>query len=288
MTKQDVLDIEIAKKALQPYQDEKLGLLHRENDDMSNAFVEAREGRGVLAQLYDQRNKEILDRLESMRKKIDKGAKKQLDRLKAFDHEMEQNTASRKKSWKQKFLKDKHDITTRQSGVSDTILELDAAIVKEHEDCLVLAAESTEPLLNALEKHRRFLAEQEKARAIENERFAEDMAHRFQLLRARISEEAEARSRNGVEIHEKANQRIRALEKRATAHIPEVQKKLDACRQRLETELKLHSSAQEGVVADMMRFMHDFEESILVAGKQQEQTKAHLMKLQEMLRSAED
>lgn len=288
LTKQDVLDIAVADKSLKPYQDEKLDIYHREQDDMSAAFVEAREGRGVLAKLYDQRNSEILNRLSGMMKKTDRSAKKQLDRLKAFEAEMEQTTKSKKKSWKQKFTNDKTDISARSTGVSDTITELDAAIVKEHEDCLVLAAESTEPLLNALAKHRQFLRVQVHDRDVENKRFAAEMAQRFAKLKSRLAEEEENRRTSIVEIHKKAKERICTLEKRVKEHLPEVQKSLKACRQRLEEERTMHSSAQEGLVADMTRFMEDFEESVLEGSKSQEKTKAQLVKMKEMLRRETD
>ena len=55
----------------------------RRHEDIAASFEEGREGRGILAKLYEQRNKEILDRLVAMRAKSDREAKMNLDQLKA-------------------------------------------------------------------------------------------------------------------------------------------------------------------------------------------------------------
>eukprot|EP00438_Fugacium_kawagutii_P035411 Skav222077 [mRNA] locus=scaffold4586:77369:79461:- [translate_table: standard] len=73
-------------------------------NDMIYQQIHDMSGRGVLAKLYDQRNKEILDRLVAMRAKSDKEAKMNLDQLKDFCKEFVDTVAERKKAWKQKFV----------------------------------------------------------------------------------------------------------------------------------------------------------------------------------------
>ncbi|CAL1126992.1 unnamed protein product [Cladocopium goreaui] len=104
LTKSEVIRVTSAEAQLEPFQDEKLEIYCREHDDIAASFQEAREGRGVLAKLYDQRNKEILDRLVAMRSKSDKEAKMNLDQLKDFCKEFVDTVAERKKAWKQKFV----------------------------------------------------------------------------------------------------------------------------------------------------------------------------------------
>jgi len=284
LTKPDVIGIFDAEANLRPYQDEKRDIYHREHDDMSAAFQDARQGRGVLIQLYDQRNQEVLDRLVDMRKKTDKEAKKHLDRLKVFSKEFEQTTADGKKTWKHRFATEKNELTNRSTVIGETITSLDAAIVQEHEDCLAHATAETEPLLEALARHKKFLQNQVDDRHEEYERFQGDMKQRFASLRKRIAEEAEARTSKGDEMREAADVRYRALEKRMNDKDPQVQKGLEDVKQRLAEELNLRTSHQEGMIADMMKFMAEFEQSISEAGRRQDKAKAHLMQMKRMLR----
>eukprot|EP00913_Durusdinium_trenchii_P036056 g33738.t1 len=214
LTKSDVMRVTAAEAQLQPFQDEKLEIYCREHEDIAASFQEAREGRGVLAKLYVQRNKEILDRLVAERSKSDKDAKMNLDQLKDFCKEFVDTVAEKKKAWRQKFADDSRDIITRSTRMSDTtIASLDAAILEEHEDshftgltnptgcfdekpsfhpfstdltgedCLAHAAAETEPLLAALKQHNEFLEAQIVERTEENDRFMNDMQTRFHYLR---------------------------------------------------------------------------------------------------------
>ncbi|CAE7265487.1 unnamed protein product [Symbiodinium pilosum] len=208
LTKNEVIHITSAEAELVPFQDEKLEIYCREHDDIAASFTEAREGRGVLAKLYDQRNKEILDRLVAMRAKSDKEAKVNLDQLKDFCKEFVDTVAERKRTWKQKFADDKNELTTRSTKMGETITALDEAIVQEHEDCLAHAAAETEPLLAALRKHNDFLAEQVAERSEEHDRFMGDMHSRFSSLRRRLAEEREARRERGHEMRQRAEDRF--------------------------------------------------------------------------------
>mmetsp|Transcript_62101 Transcript_62101/g.116138 ORF Transcript_62101/g.116138 Transcript_62101/m.116138 type:complete len:310 (+) Transcript_62101:35-964(+) len=287
LTKNDVIRITAAEAELAPFQDEKLEIYCREHDDIAASFAEAREGRGVLAKLYDQRNKEILDRLVAMRAKSDKEAKLNLDQLKDFCKEFVDTVAERKRSWKQKFADDKNELTTRSTKMGETITALDAAIVQEHEDCLAHAAAETEPLLAALQKHNNFLAEQVAERGEEHDRFMADMQSRFQSLRRRLSEEKEVRREKGHDMRQRAEERFSSLDARVKQKEPEVHKHLEEVRARMSMELQMRSSSQESMVQDMMRFMAHFEKSISESGQRQEKTKAHLQAMKAKLREEE-
>eukprot|EP00931_Biecheleriopsis_adriatica_P074734 TRINITY_DN48739_c0_g1_i1.p1 TRINITY_DN48739_c0_g1~~TRINITY_DN48739_c0_g1_i1.p1 ORF type:complete len:331 (-),score=81.63 TRINITY_DN48739_c0_g1_i1:5-952(-) len=284
MTKFDVKSLLASQDTLRPFQDEKLEIYQQEHEDMSIAFDEAREGRGVLSQLYDQRNKEVLDRLVAMRRKTDREQKKQLDRLKDFCKWFEDTTKANRKSWKNKFVADKTDITHRSDNMSDTIFALDGAIEQEHQDCVAHAAAETEPLLEALERHRNFLAEQVAGRDLEYNRFNQQMQTRFSALRSRCAEEEKARREACHGMRERAQSSLRSLEARIAVKEPEIQGSLENIRGRMEEELQTRIEHQTSKVTEMMAFMKDFEESILEAGKRQAAAKAHLMKMRSMLR----
>mmetsp|Transcript_14988 Transcript_14988/g.26256 ORF Transcript_14988/g.26256 Transcript_14988/m.26256 type:complete len:311 (+) Transcript_14988:55-987(+) len=284
LTKTDVIEIVNAEENLRSYQDEKRDIYHREHDDMSAAFQDARQGRGVLVKLYDQRNQEVLDRLVEMRKKTDKEAKKHLDRLKVFSKEFEESTANGKKTWKHRFVSERTELTNRNTAIGENITSLDAAIVQEHEECLAHAAAETEPLIEALSRHKAFLEQQVEDRGEEYERFMVDMKQRFTTLRKRIAEEEEARTIRGDEMRTTADVRYRELEKKMAVKDPQVRKGLDDVRQRMADELEERTSAQERKIADMMKFMGEFEQSISEAGRRQEKAKAHLLQMKAMLR----
>ncbi|CAE7799062.1 unnamed protein product [Symbiodinium sp. CCMP2592] len=287
LTKNEVIQITAAEAELSPFQDEKLEIYCREHDDIAASFAEAREGRGVLAKLYDQRNKEILDRLVAMRAKSDREAKLNLDQLKDFCKEFVDTVAERKRTWKQNFADDKSELTTRSTKMGETITTLDAAIVQEHEDCLAHAAAETEPLLAALSKHKEFLAEQVAERSEEHDRFMGDMQGRFHSLRRRLAEEREARRHKGHEMRQRAEDRFSSLDSRIKQKEPEVLRHLEDVRARMSMELQMRSTSQESMVQDMMRFMAHFEKSISESGERQEKTKAHLHAMKMKLREEE-
>eukprot|EP00930_Biecheleria_cincta_P024204 TRINITY_DN17351_c0_g1_i1.p1 TRINITY_DN17351_c0_g1~~TRINITY_DN17351_c0_g1_i1.p1 ORF type:complete len:308 (+),score=92.74 TRINITY_DN17351_c0_g1_i1:79-1002(+) len=284
LTKPEAIRVMAAEDALRPFQDEKLEIYTREHDDMAVAFDEAREGRGVLAKLYDQRNKEVLDRLLAMRAKTDREAKKHLDRLKAYSKEFESSVAEKKRGWKQKFVADRNEITLRSTNMGETITGLDADLLKEHEDCLAHAAAETEPLLEALARHRVFLKKQVNARWEENDRFEADTKQRFTSLRKRLSDEEEARRTQGDDLRHAADGRFRALDAWMENKEPQLKKRLEEVRQRMKTEHDGRAQDQETTISNMMRFMAEFEQSISEAGKRQEKTKAHLLAMKAMLR----
>ncbi|CAE7575834.1 hypothetical protein AK812_SmicGene9619 [Symbiodinium microadriaticum] len=287
LTKNEVIQITAAEAELSPFQDEKLEIYCREHDDIAASFAAAREGRGVLAKLYDQRNKEILDRLVAMRAKSDREAKLNLDQLKDFCKEFVDTVAERKRAWKQNFADDKSELTTRSTKMGETITTLDAAIVQEHEDCLAHAAAETEPLLAALSKHKEFLAEQVAERSEEHDRFMGDMQSRFHSLRRRLAEEREARRHKGHEMRQRAEDRFSSLDSRIKQKEPEVLRHLEDVRARMSMELQMRSTSQESMVQDMMRFMAHFEKSISESGERQEKTKAHLHAMKMKLREEE-
>eukprot|EP00434_Breviolum_minutum_P019574 symbB.v1.2.017268.t1/scaffold1347.1/size123984/5 len=306
LTKAETIRVTSAESQLQPFQDEKLEIYCREHDDIAASFQEARDGRGVLAKLYDQRNKEILDRLVAMRTKSDKEAKLNLDQLKDFCKEFVDTVAERKKAWKQKFGDDSREITSRSSRMGETITSLDEAIVQEHEDCLAHAAAETEPLHAALKRHNEFLDTQVAERAEENDRFMNDMQTRFHYLRKRLAEEKEAgqdkkphsqcryhlkrpevRRERGHDMRQRAEERFSALEAKVKQKEPEVHRCLEEVRVRLADELDMRSTSQESIVQDMMRFMQHFETSISKSGQRQEKTKAHLQAMKRKLREEE-
>lgn len=284
LTKLDAIRVMEREDALRPLQDEKLEIYTQEHDDMAVAFDEAREGRGVLAKLYAQRNKEIHDRLLAMRAKTDREAKEHLDTLQAYSNEFESSVAEKKRGWKQKFVADRKEITVRSTNMGETITGLDADIVKEHEDCLAHAAAETEPLLEALARHNLFLKKQVSARGEENDRFEADAKQRFTSLRKRLSDEEEARRTQGDDLRHGADVRFRALDGWMEGKEPQLKKRLKEVRQRMKTERDARASDQETTISDMMRFMAEFEQSISEAGKRQEQTKAHLLAMKAMLR----
>lgn len=273
-----------AEDALRAFQDEKLEIYTREHDDMAVAFDEAREGRGVLAKLYDQRNKEVLDRLLAMRAKTDREAKKHLDRLKAYSKEFDSSVSEKKRGWKQKFVADRNEITLRSTNMGETITGLDADIVKEHEDCLAHAAAETEPLLEALGRHRIFLNKQVNARGEENDRFEADTKQRFTSLRKRLADEEEARRIRGDDLRQEADVRFRELDAWIESKEPQVKRRLEEIRQRMKTERDERAQDQETTISNMMGFMAEFERSISEAGIRQEKTKAHLLAMKAMLR----
>lgn len=288
LTKSDVMRVTAAEAQLQPFQDEKLEIYCREHEDIAASFQEAREGRGVLAKLYVQRNKEILDRLVAERSKSDKDAKMNLDQLKDFCKEFVDTVAEKKKAWRQKFADDSRDIITRSTRMSDTtIASLDAAILEEHEDCLAHAAAETEPLLAALKQHNEFLEAQIVERTEENDRFMNDMQTRFHYLRKRVAEEKEVRRERGHEMRQRAEERFSELEAKVKQKEPEVHKSLEEVRVRLAEELEMRSSSQESIVQEMMRIMRHFETSISESGKRQLKTKAHLQAMKRKLREEE-
>lgn len=287
LTKSETIRVTSAEAQLQPFQDEKLEIYCREHDDIAASFQEAREGRGVLAKLYDQRNKEILDRLVAMRTKSDKEAKLNLDQLKDFCKEFVDTVAERKKAWKQKFGDDSREITSRSSRMGETITSLDEAIVQEHEDCLAHAAAETEPLHAALKQHNEFLDAQVAERAEEHDRFMNDMQTRFHYLRKRLAEEKEVRRERGHDMRQRAEERFSALEAKVKQKEPEVHRCLEEVRVRLADELDMRSTSQESIVQDMMRFMQHFETSISMSGQRQEKTKAHLQAMKRKLREEE-
>jgi len=287
LTKSETIRVTSAEAQLQPFQDEKLEIYCREHDDIAASFQEAREGRGVLAKLYDQRNKEILDRLVAMRTKSDKEAKLNLDQLKDFCKEFVDTVAERKKAWKQKFGDDSREITSRSSRMGETITSLDEAIVQEHEDCLAHAAAETEPLHAALKRHNEFLDTQVAERAEENDRFMNDMQTRFHYLRKRLAEEKEVRRERGHDMRQRAEERFSVLEAKVKQKEPEVHRCLEEVRVRLADELDMRSTSQESIVQDMMRFMQHFETSISKSGQRQEKTKAHLQAMKRKLREEE-
>lgn len=287
LTKAETIRVTSAEAQLQPFQDEKLEIYCREHDDIAASFQEARDGRGVLAKLYDQRNKEILDRLVAMRTKSDKEAKLNLDQLKDFCKEFVDTVAERKKAWKQKFGDDSREITSRSSRMGETITSLDEAIVQEHEDCLAHAAAETEPLHAALKRHNEFLDTQVAERAEENDRFMNDMQTRFHYLRKRLAEEKEVRRERGHDMRQRAEERFSALEAKVKQKEPEVHRCLEEVRVRLADELDMRSTSQESIVQDMMRFMQHFETSISKSGQRQEKTKAHLQAMKRKLREEE-
>ncbi|CAJ1330694.1 unnamed protein product [Effrenium voratum] len=287
LTKTEVIRVTAAEAQLQPFQDEKLEIYCREHDDIAASFQEAREGRGVLAKLYDQRNKEILDRLVAMRAKSDKEAKQNLDQLKDFCKEFVDTVAERKKAWRHKFADDSKEITTRSTRMGETITSLDEAIVQEHEDCLAHAAAETEPLNAALKQHNDFLERQVAERGEEHDRFMADMQSRFQAIRKRLAEEKEARRSRGHDMRERAEERFDAVERQVRQKEPQVRQGLEEVRQRLADELEMKSSSQESMVQDMMRFMAHFEQSISESGQRQEKTKAHLQAMKAKLREEE-
>lgn len=273
-----------AEDALRPFQDEKLEVYSREHDEMGQAFEDAREGRGVLVKLYDQRNKEVLDRLLAMRAKTDREAKKHLDRMKAYSKEFENSMAEKKRGWKQKFVADRNEIALRSTNIGETITGLDADIVKEHEDCLAHATAETEPLLEALARHRVFLNKQVNARGEENDRFEADTKQRFTSLRKRLSDEEEARRIRGDELRQEADVRYRELDAWIESKEPQVKRRLEEIRQRMKTERDERAQDQETTISNMMCFMAEFERSISEAGIRQEKTKAHLLAMKAMLR----
>lgn len=287
LTKSEVIRVTSAEAQLEPFQDEKLEIYCREHDDIAASFQEAREGRGVLDKLYDQRNKEILDRLVAMRSKSDKEAKMNLDQLKDFCKEFVDTVAERKKAWKQKFADDSKEITTRSTRMGETITSLDEAIVQEHEDCLAHAAAETEPLQAALKRHNDFLEAQTAERTEEHDRFMNDMQTRFHYLRKRLAEEKEVRREKGHEMRQRAEERFSVLEAKVKQKEPEVHRALEEVRVRLAEELEMRSTSQESIVQDMMRFMQHFETSISKSGQRQEKTKAHLQAMKRKLREEE-
>ncbi|CAE8702448.1 unnamed protein product, partial [Polarella glacialis] len=98
----------------------------------------------------------------------------------------------------------------------------------------------------------------------------------------------QARTTQGVEIRQQADQRYAELDEQLREKEPKLKKSMEGIRVRLAVELEERAVSQGLVVANMMNFMAEFEKSIAEAVQRQEKTKAHMMKMKEVMREEAD
>lgn len=284
LTKHEARRVAEAEDQLRPFEDEKMAIYRQQMGDMSYAFAKSREVRSALSEEYDNRNKQVMEKLAVIRARTDREAKQHLDRLKAFSNEFDEAAVAGKKQWRQQFAADKTTLQCRFDAIGENLISLDSSIKQEHEDCIAHASAETGPILEALARHQEYLAQQVAERHAQNELFETTLREQFARLRRRRAEESLARKAQCDTGYEEAIARYRRLDALLQAQDVAARNQMDRLRATLAREQQDRTASEELVVGNMMRFMGEFEKNAAESSARQEMTKAHLLGMKATLR----
>lgn len=284
LTKPESKRIAHAEDSLRPFEDQKMAIYQQQLEEMSLAFAKSREVRSGLSEEYDNRNKQVMDKLQFMKARTDKEARQHLDMLKAFSDEFDETASAAKKKWRQQFILDQAAHETSSTALGDVITNLNAAIAQEHEDCIAHASAETGPIIEALERHRSYLAQQIAEREAQNFTFESTLREQFARLRRRRAEEILARKEQYAAGSAEAAKRFQLLSEHLQSQEEVAAREIEKLRQLLAHERKETLASEELIVGNMMNFMAEFEANNAETNARQETLKAHLLSMKATLR----
>jgi len=114
ITKPEVQGMAQREAKIQPYQDDKLEMYQKNHKDMDNIFQKAREVRAHLQDGSDARNKEVLDKLQNIRARVDNCTRQHHNRLREFSSQFDKNLADGKRHWRAQL----HEIQEKNQPAS--------------------------------------------------------------------------------------------------------------------------------------------------------------------------
>lgn len=286
LAKPEVQRLGKSESKLRAYQDEKLEIYHQQMSDMHDVFEKSRALRGGLQQLYEQWNKEILDRLSEIRADTDGRSNALVERLKDFASEFDSNLAQRKKGWRKAYTSDFDGLNGRSGAVEETTAGLSADIDKEREESLAQTQAETGPILEKLQEHRENLAKQVEERDEQDAAFRKGLSHSFELLKERIQAEKEVRTAQCAQDRADLEQKFAAL----NARFSEVHGSLKSAREEVMAaigqERKENSAAQEHIVHHTMDFIHQFEAATKASSERQEEARKVIARIRQSTKEA--
>uniref|UniRef100_A0A7R9ZY85 Uncharacterized protein n=1 Tax=Pyrodinium bahamense TaxID=73915 RepID=A0A7R9ZY85_9DINO len=287
LTKPEAQRISLADATLAPYQDEKLEIYRRHHEAMDVAFERARERRKLQHDEYDGKNREIAERLESIKQRTDGEVKRQEDRMKDFSSEFDESVIRQRKEWLSNLASNQGEVGRQGRAIGEDLTALDADIAAEGEACRADTTSETEPLAEELRRHADMLEQQAAGRAERHAEFKRVLATEFGRLRKRLTQEAKAREKQVAETSADLKKRCAELGERLQKQEAMAHEWLQDLQSRLEQERAKRTSSHEMIVQNMTTFMVDFEKHIAETHKMQEATRGTLLGMRTKLRSTD-
>lgn len=269
---------------LRPFHDEKHEIYKRHNDVAGDVFERAREVRASMASVYEQRNKDIHDRLEGLQNKRDVEAKAILDSLRDFATRFDSNLAGRRKGWKKELKERREALTRRHADADADASRLDGLIRQEHEDCKAHTSAEVGPILEKLQEHRDALAKAAADREAAHQEFRANMEKSLGRLRCRLTEESTARRREHDETLAHARRQYAELSAAQARQGEDLRQRLAAVKAALESEHADASGSAAHVTGELLDFMAHFERSVGEGLEKQELTKTLFKNLKASVR----
>mmetsp|Transcript_1921 Transcript_1921/g.4338 ORF Transcript_1921/g.4338 Transcript_1921/m.4338 type:complete len:308 (-) Transcript_1921:54-977(-) len=259
LTKPEKQRLEGVEAKLTPYQDEKLDIYSQHMNDMSLIFSEARNCRGGLAELYAERNREVLGTLAGIRARTDREARRQLDKLKDFAAEFDGGVSKGRRGWRARLQADQNETGARCGGIDGSIDGHFDAIQKEREECQAFTQAEYGPILDKLREHRAFLDRQIAERESHHSDFCTTLKDQFDKLRNKLGKEAQTRAKQCDASRAEAEKSYGELGGNLQNHDAALIQRLNALRAKLEKERQTRIACHDSKVHRTMRFMEDFE-----------------------------
>mmetsp|Transcript_28896 Transcript_28896/g.82791 ORF Transcript_28896/g.82791 Transcript_28896/m.82791 type:complete len:289 (-) Transcript_28896:78-944(-) len=268
-----------------PGQDQKLAIYKKHHGLMDAAFDRAREFRKTQHEEYDDRNREISDKLDAIKQRTDGEAKRQQDRMNEFSAEFDESLVTRRKEWIGKLAVEEAEVGRQSQAFSEYLSDLERAIEEEGEACRADTASVTEPLAEALRDHGEQLQQQVMAREDRHTEFQRTLDSHFCRLRKRLAQEAEARKKQCTETSADVKRSFAELSARLHVQDEEVRKWLVDIKTRLDFENAKRSKNHRHIMESFNTFVADLERHLTNGQQMKQATRTTLLGMQSRLRS---
>mmetsp|Transcript_6541 Transcript_6541/g.17692 ORF Transcript_6541/g.17692 Transcript_6541/m.17692 type:complete len:289 (-) Transcript_6541:56-922(-) len=270
-----------------PGQDEKLAIYRKHHGLMDSAFDRGREFRKSVQNEYDDRNGEIVEKLDAIKQRTDGEVQRQQDRMNEFSSEFDESLLRRRREWDGKLTAERGEVSRQSESIAENIGGFEKLIAEEREACLADTASETEPLLEALRQHKERLQQQAVGREDRHAEFRKALSSEFGRLRKRLDQEAATRKKQCEETSCEVKRRYADLSKRLCQQDDKARERLLDLRVRLESEQTKRRTVHRSVVESFTAFVADLEKHVAEGQRMMEAMRGTLVSMQSKLRSNE-